>query len=64
MKRILAHRIIYEGETYRMSIAVIDEITGTVRIEPFVNETYSTIFVSGTIKITRDRKSITIDSIT
>lgn len=50
-ERVLAHRIIYKGKEYPMSVAGIDE-QGKVEIVPFSGETPGTIFVNGTIEIT------------
>lgn len=50
-ERVLAHRIIYKGKEYPMSVAGIDE-QGKVEIVPFSHEIPDTIFVSGTIEIT------------
>lgn len=50
MKRILAHKIIYKGHIYKMSVVslVDDKI---VSILPFKKETAETIFYSGTLDL-------------
>lgn len=50
MSRIFAHRIIYEGKVYRNHIA---ELTpdGHLLLTPFTNETHSTVFISGTVRL-------------
>lgn len=50
MKRILAHKIIYKGIEYDMSVAEIED-GEVVKIEPFESETASTVFVSGVVEI-------------
>lgn len=50
-ERVLAHRIIYKGKEYPMSVAGIDE-QGKVEIVPYRLETPNTYFVQGTIEIT------------
>lgn len=49
MKRALAHRVVYRGKEYRLS--VVDISDGTVRIEPFREETPATPFVNGTLEV-------------
>ncbi|MDE6160698.1 MAG: hypothetical protein K2F77_03470 [Muribaculaceae bacterium] len=49
MKRALAHRVVYRGKEYRLS--VVDISDGSVRIEPFREETPATAFVNGTLEV-------------
>ncbi|MCM1348101.1 MAG: hypothetical protein NC338_01700 [Firmicutes bacterium] len=51
MTRIAAHRITFNGETYRMSVIELDADGVTVRIYPLTNEIHSTIFFNGHIKV-------------
>lgn len=58
MERYLAHRIIYCGHTYRMSVVTLTarpDGTTDVRIEPFRGETHSTSFHSGTITVSGNK---------
>lgn len=48
MKRIFAHKIIYGGKEYRMSVATIKD-NGEVIIDTFEKEIPSTVFISGTV---------------
>lgn len=50
MKRILAHKIIYNGIEYDMSVAEIED-GEVVKIELFESETASTVFVPGVVEI-------------
>ena len=50
MKRILAHKIIYLDQVYEMSVVTIDG-NRVVDISPFKEESHSTVFISGTIKL-------------
>lgn len=50
-KSILAHRVLYNGAEYKMSIAHISDDGKYVGIEPYVKEVPGTIFVSGTVEI-------------
>ena len=49
VNRALAHRIVYAGKVYRLSI--VDLSDGDVRITPFTGEVHSTPFFSGTIYV-------------
>lgn len=52
IRRWLAHRIVYQGKEYTMSVLTLAP-DGTVEsIRPFTGETHSTAFHSGTITIT------------
>lgn len=58
MERYLAHKIIYRGQTYRMSVVTLFEKpdgTTEVRIEPFRGEIHSTSFHSGTIIVSGNK---------
>lgn len=50
MRRILAHKIIYLDRVYTMAVATIDG-NRVVDIIPFENETSSTVFISGSIRL-------------
>lgn len=50
MKRILAHKIIYKGIEYNMSVVEIED-GRVLKIEPFETETASTVFISGAVEI-------------
>lgn len=55
MERYLAHRIVYRGKTYPLSVLTLTTLPDgsvTVGIEPFGGETASTSFHSGTITVT------------
>lgn len=56
MERILAHHIIVDGHDYGMAVATISCRDGqwSVGVEPYVRETHSTSFHSGTVIITTD----------
>lgn len=51
MKRILAHTIIYEGQSYPMHLAEYDTHSGKVTLTPFNGETPDTVFFSGTVEV-------------
>lgn len=51
MKRIFAHRIIYNGREYVNHVAELDEATGEVSLYPFEHEIHSTRFISGTVML-------------
>lgn len=53
MIRVLAHKIIFEGMEHNLSVAEISDDRGSVKITPFVSETHSTVFVSGTLEIVK-----------
>lgn len=53
-KKVLAHRIIYGGKTYPMSIAEISDEGKEVSITPYTQETPNTAFINGAIEIQRD----------
>lgn len=46
----MAHRIIYNGKEYPLSVAAIDT-RGEVSITPFEREIPGTLFVNGTIEL-------------
>lgn len=50
MKRIFAHKIIYRGKTYLMSVVTLDG-DKVISIVPFEKETPATIFHSGTLNL-------------
>lgn len=50
-KSIFAHRLLYNGHQYDMSIAQITDDGLNISISPFVKEVPGTIFVSGTVRI-------------
>lgn len=50
-KNILAHKLLYDGKEYKMSIASISDDRSRVAINPFVKEVPGTVFVSGTVEI-------------
>lgn len=50
MKKILAHKIIYKGKTYDMSVVTLDG-SKVISIEPFEKEIPATKFVSGTLDL-------------
>ncbi|MCC8118857.1 MAG: hypothetical protein LIP09_08970 [Bacteroidales bacterium] len=54
MQRILAHKIIYEGREYPLSIAEISPDGRSVTITPFLKETPATTFHSGIIELYHD----------
>lgn len=49
-QRVMAHRIIYNGKEYPLSVAAIDT-RGEVSITPFEREIPGTLFVNGTIEL-------------
>ncbi len=49
-KHILAHKIIYRGKEYTMSVATIENNRVTA-IKPFERETASTVFISGNVRL-------------
>ena len=55
-ERYLAHRIIYQGKEYPLSILTLRRHEGqcTVIIEKFQAETPGTVFHSGTIRVNPD----------
>lgn len=57
MERYLAHRIIWRGKEYKMSVVTLRRLSdGTVEVSvtPFEGETAATSFHSGTITVTYD----------
>lgn len=57
MERYLAHRIIWRGKEYKMSVVTLCRLSdGTVEVsvKPFEGETAATSFHSGTITVTDD----------
>ncbi len=51
MKRIAAHLILFNGETYHLSIASIAADGKTISITPLSHEVHSTVFINGCIEI-------------
>lgn len=56
---VMAHRIIFEGKEYAMSIARIEG--GEVVITPYTGEVHSTLFVNGTVAVTFSDGRLTIE---
>lgn len=50
MKRILAHKIIFEGREYSFSILEFNA-PDHIRIMPYTGEVYGTEFYNGTVKV-------------
>ena len=50
-KNIFAHRLLYEGNEYKMSIASISDDHMSIEINPYVQDVPGTVFVSGTVEI-------------
>lgn len=59
VKKILAHRILYCGKVYEMSVATIAG-GRVVAIEPYVRETEGTVFISGTVSLVPRGASIEV----
>lgn len=50
--RYLARRVVCDGQEYFLSLVEI--VNGRVNISPFTEETHSTTYVDGTIRISTD----------
>lgn len=50
MQRLMAHKIIYDGEVYTCHIIELDD-SGCVRLTPFDGEIHSVLFVNGTVEV-------------
>lgn len=55
-RRVLAHEVIVNGETYRLHSVRIDS-EGKLVVEPFNGETSGTVFVEGRIEVSVDADS-------
>lgn len=51
MQRIYAHRIIFGNDVYANHVAELDD-AGNLKFYPFDREIHSTVFISGTIRLT------------
>ena len=51
MERIYAHKIIYDGTSYRNHVMELSD-DGHVRLFPFAGEIHSTRFISGSVTVT------------
>ncbi len=49
--RILAHKIVFEGREYPLSLLEISEDRSRISITPFAGETHSTVFVDGKVEV-------------
>lgn len=52
-RKILAHKVVYEGKTYAMSVAEISPDGKKLTVNPFERECAGTVFVSGTVEAVR-----------
>lgn len=59
MIRVLAHKILFDGAEHRLSVAEISDDRQQVKVEPFVEETHSTVFVPGTVEIIKTNEGYT-----
>lgn len=51
MIRILARRIVFEGQEHKLPLLEISADGRKVKISPFVKETHSTVFIDGAVEV-------------
>lgn len=53
MNKFLAHKVVFEGREYKMSIAELTD-DGHLIIKPYSSEVHSTVFINGAVELLLD----------